>query len=90
MATVMIIPVHIPVLKMSPITSQPDIRDNSGAKNAVLKCLIIYAPDQKCWVPLSVAGSYRFDQARFNGRNAGLLNWSMVFRQTLLIVCPVS
>jgi hypothetical protein len=78
MATVMIMPVHIPVLKMSPITSQPDIRDNNGAKNAVLKCLLICAPDQKWWIPLSVAESHSVYQTRFNGRNADLLNWLMV------------
>jgi len=44
MATVMITPVHIPVSKTSPMTPQPDITDNSGAKPAILKCLIICAP----------------------------------------------
>ncbi len=44
MATVMIMPVHIPVSKTSPMTPQPDITDNSGAKHAILKCLIIWAP----------------------------------------------
>lgn len=41
MATVMIMPVHIPVSKTSPMTPQPDSTDNSGAKHAIFKCLII-------------------------------------------------
>ncbi len=43
MATVMIMPIHIPVLKTSPMTPQPDITDNSRAKYVILECLIIYA-----------------------------------------------
>ena len=44
MATVMIMPVHIPVSKTSLMTPQPEITDNRGAKHAILKCVIICVP----------------------------------------------